>query len=609
MFGRLDRHIRICVGYDSQAAGEKEPEVVAVSDDEDDEDYEAGAQRARKRRRTSNSALSGTSGSNPSAAAQEEKQPQQQTGLRSGATGASSSSSSSSSGGRGAAGGPVGSGGGSGGNGANGSNGSEVNSWLHTSGGAVCADLPSEYQRMPRMWRHCPVAAQSMFCQYAGHYCQSFAAAMKANDREKAAEALTGFMSMPRRCLLRPRGGRSKQKGEVSRLKQRIATAAADMSPSQSFTSAIRPGRVVTDSQANASDSSDAVNESTNAAHAESMRAVRRAEEIATSGEPHSAKRAVKALYGGAEPVDGPGAIRRIDQLHPAPKKDVRAIPAPVATLSSFVVVDDKLVVNTVRRIANGSAPGPSGWTGELLRTVSNDDTCLPGLIAIVQALANGWFGIETAPRPLRALLLACRLVALSKDKKKAPDGSAAAAVPVAADAPMNVRPIAMGESLWKLVVLCALEKLRGRMHNLFPSIQFGVGRGGGSESALLAIQSALDANPEHVAIFTDVTNAFNTRERADIAQILYANPMTCSLWSVFGFSYGSGASPLLMYGSKGRISHAQASATGVRQGDPLASFLFALSMQKIYFSVCSMHRQNTGKGKARRAMCEFIKT
>ena len=102
--------------------------------------------------------------------------------------------------------------------------------------------------------------------------------------------------------------------------------------------------------------------------------------------------------------------------------------------------------------------------------------------------------------------------------------------------------------------------------------MQFGVALPGGSECAVL-----------NIAVFADISNAFNSRERADIAQELYSNADAALLYRSFHFSYGQGASPLLVYGAKGVCEHVQASCNGVRQGDPLSSLLFAMSMIRIY--------------------------
>ena len=137
----------------------------------------------------------------------------------------------------------------------------------------------------------------------------------------------------------------------------------------------------------------------------------------------------------------------------------------------------------------------------------------------------------------------------------KAKTGAHASGAPAAADASSaGVRPIAMGEALWKTGVVYLRHAIDSQLLALAgEGVQFGVALSGGCETAVLKLQSALDSSAENVAILTDVSNAFNTRERADIATALYENARAAPLWRAFRFSYGHGASPLLVYGAKGK--------------------------------------------------------
>ena len=84
----------------------------------------------------------------------------------------------------------------------------------------------------------------------------------------------------------------------------------------------------------------------------------------------------------------------------------------------------DKKALSTlvVDELANGSAPGRSGWTGDLVKALVGDPECLEGLAAMTLAISNGAIGGRA-----RAALLCSILIGLKK-----PGG--------------GTRPIAMGK-------------------------------------------------------------------------------------------------------------------------------------------------------------------
>src|SRR5207248_7728602 len=159
--------------------------------------------------------------------------------------------------------------------------------------------------------------------------------------------------------------------------------------------------------------------------------------------------------------------------------------------------------------------------------------------------------------------ILACRLILIPK---YALDGKTK----------RGLRPIAMGESLWKAAVLYAKAKMELNTPLLFDEIQYGVQWKGGCQTAILGIQSALDADKRNVAVLVDLVNAFNTRERDDIAAELYDRPETKPLWKLFDFAYAKDATAQLVFGKKGVMRHVQSSDNCVRQGCVLSSSLYA---------------------------------
>ena len=76
------------------------------------------------------------------------------------------------------------------------------------------------------------------------------------------------------------------------------------------------------------------------------------------------------------------------------------------------IALDPDHLVKLIRtRLANGSGAGPSGWTGDLIKPLTDDEICLQGLISITLDVSNG-----VIHGPVKRLLLACRLVGVPKN-------------------------------------------------------------------------------------------------------------------------------------------------------------------------------------------------
>ena len=78
-----------------------------------------------------------------------------------------------------------------------------------------------------------------------------------------------------------------------------------------------------------------------------------------------------------------------------------------------------------------------------------------------------------------------------------------------------------MGECFYKLACLYILSLVRPDIPSILEPIQLALSPGG-SEAAHHILQAAVDLHPDWVVISTDLTNAFNTRNRAQILEHLY---------------------------------------------------------------------------------------
>ena len=209
-----------------------------------------------------------------------------------------------------------------------------------------------------------------------------------------------------------------------------------------------------------------------------------------------------------------------------------------------------------IKALANGSSPAGSGWTGDLLKALSDDSDCLEGICTLIKDMING-----ILPDSCRSLLLASVLVGAKKPKG-------------------GTRPIAMGEAFYKLAGLYSLSLVRSDIPSIMEPIQFALSSGG-SESALHILQSAIDAHPDWVVISADITNAFNSRKRSDILASLFNEPSLSPLFRLAHWSYSKSSDLLTL--NNGKVVFTLHSEEGVKQGDMLGSLLFALSMKKIY--------------------------
>jgi hypothetical protein len=81
------------------------------------------------------------------------------------------------------------------------------------------------------------------------------------------------------------------------------------------------------------------------------------------------------------------------------------------ADVPSVVVGDDEGLVKIICQMANGAAPGPSGWTAEMVRVLTEDADCLTGLAMLIQDITNG-----ALPDSVKPFLLSSILIGIDKN-------------------------------------------------------------------------------------------------------------------------------------------------------------------------------------------------
>ena len=296
----------------------------------------------------------------------------------------------------------------------------------------------------------------------------------------------------------------------------------------------------------------------------EETRKVRKAKKIIAnaslhSNQPKTLSRAVQALMQQLRSAKlDRDLLTKLEALHPGPVEG-SVIPDLPAGTPKLVIVDEEVLGRCLYAMATGAASSLSGWTAEKLIPIWKHPSG-EGRAAIsnmVMHLNNGNF-TEGA----RALVLASLLIALGK-----PNG--------------GVRPIAMVEFLYKLTGNYLLKEHKAVLKEEFKEVQLAVGTEGGGEAAVHAIRAAVQGGHRAIIIDDDLPNAYNLRDRARLLSILFSRPALEPFFRLSETSYS--AESHLYVVENDRVAWVHPSLRGVKQGDPIALLLFAISVQECF--------------------------
>src|SRR5262249_42036297 len=149
--------------------------------------------------------------------------------------------------------------------------------------------------------------------------------------------------------------------------------------------------------------------------------------------------------------------IGQLRSLHPRPIAPVPGMPANAD--EPFIALDDDKLLAVLKRLCTGAAPGLSGWTVELIRTLMLNADCMAAIRAVITDIVNGVITGECAD-----LLRASKLLPLRKK------GAAPRSKP---------RPIAIGEPLKRVAESYVMRELLLPHGRFFDRIQLGINEPG----------------------------------------------------------------------------------------------------------------------------------
>lgn len=267
-------------------------------------------------------------------------------------------------------------------------------------------------------------------------------------------------------------------------------------------------------------------------------------------------RRAVRVLLDAPMIAIDDSVIEQLRALHPARADE----PMPDLPANSVAPIFDRKEVSAhIRKLPNGVAPGLSGWTYDLVKAACTSDVVLDGITALVNDIVGG----KLCPRA-RQLLVATRSIPLGK---KGP----------------GVRPIGIGE-VWYRIAASLIVRSIAEHAGLALNPNFCIGIKGGAQTAVHLIQQALDHPTEKRILFMgDYANAFNSIHTQKALASLFAIAGLSPVFPMAHWAYAC-STPTVVQEAGGKVRNGGAflRRTGVGQGDPLGSLLFACGLKPV---------------------------
>ena len=373
-------------------------------------------------------------------------------------------------------------------------------------------------------------------------------AILQAHTPEQSVRAWKLWMLLPRMLLHRPPGTRTLSKADW---RERIAKFQQD-----EWTLLLRQGGVHTDTdpalRPQDPQNTEVVGAETPHQPTQEQR-TRRARQLTHQGELSAAR---QALTTGPLAPHTQATLQELRDPRRRPQEPYQAFPDAIREFQPAHPPNlpaTQLLTN-LRRARKGAAPGPSGYTSEVLRLVLDDEGATSQFVAVATRIANA----ELPPQITQALGLG-RIVALQK-----PNG--------------RVRGIVVGDLFRRLVARCLAQTYAPQIHTACKPHQFALSTRAGTEAIVHALTAATESNPTHTILSVDGIGAYDTISRASMLQGFLTVPeANCCL--PFVRQFYTAPSTYIWHDAAGQ-PHSIVQAEGGEQGDPLMPALFSLGQR-----------------------------
>jgi hypothetical protein len=293
---------------------------------------------------------------------------------------------------------------------------------------------------------------------------------------------------------------------------------------------------------------------------------IRSAYALARQG--HIGRAAASLVRKDLPPIPMAQKIEDLERLHP--KGCPPNLDADAHLMQEFVFDDRNVLVEEMRKSVKsamcGSAPGPDGWTFELLHDALEHDGFVLEFREVLIDLCNNNVHHDTA-----RVLSASSLVGIPKG-----------------DTPeAGTRPLSCGGTFAKVAAGRALHCARDNIAAIFKGSQFGCAVKGGAEYIVHQVRrfvrtgmrpNGSTAPSSRVLVTIDFANAFNTPSRQAMWEAVRQVPQ---LRGIFATAYRHHAD-LYIAGSEATLE----SQRGARQGTVCGPVAFALTLQQVLNAV-----------------------